>query len=121
MHFLSPSTALKVVCPSTPYTSATVLFLARPGCHAIRTCSKRRNLSTSAPGSVEEEPKKEDGKARWEKLGLRKPLVEGLSRAYPNVVYPTRAQEIFIPAILSGGDVLLKDETGTGKYVTFFS
>ncbi|KAF7784593.1 hypothetical protein Agabi119p4_758 [Agaricus bisporus var. burnettii] len=115
MHFLSPSTALKVVCPSTPYTSATVSFLARPGCHAIRTCNKRRNLSTSAPGNVEEEPKKDDGKARWEKLGLRKPLVEGLSRAYPNVVYPTRAQEIFIPAILSGGDVLLKDETGTGK------
>jgi superfamily II DNA/RNA helicase len=78
-------------------------------------------LSTTASGSTEEELKDDDGKARWEKLGLRKPLVEGLSRAYPNIVYPTRAQEKFIPAILSGRDVWVKDETGTGKYVIVIS
>ncbi|KAF9455026.1 P-loop containing nucleoside triphosphate hydrolase protein, partial [Macrolepiota fuliginosa MF-IS2] len=51
----------------------------------------------------------------WEALGLRKTLVEGLVRAYPDVIAPTPAQESFIPAVLKGRDLLLKDDTGSGK------
>jgi hypothetical protein len=116
MHFLISSTTLKVVGPLTPNSSAKVLFQARPRCRAIKLCNKGRGLNTVASSDTGEDG---DGKAKWEKLGLRKPLVEGLSRAYPNVVSPTRAQEQFIPAILGEGDVWVKDETGTGKYVIF--
>jgi len=55
----------------------------------------------------------------WEELGLRKSLVEGLLRAYPEVVAPTTAQTMFIPAILEGKDLLVKDDAGSGKHVLF--
>lgn len=54
-------------------------------------------------------------KKTWEQLGLRKSLVEGLVRAYPEAVAPTPAQALFIPAILEGRDLLVKDDTGSGK------
>jgi len=50
---------------------------------------------------------------------LRKSLVEGLLRAYPEVVAPTAAQTMFIPAILEGKDLLVKDDAGSGKHVLF--
>lgn len=52
-------------------------------------------------------------------LGLHPPIISALKSAFPNVQYPTEAQAKFIPAILSGKDVLLKDETGSGKSVFF--
>lgn len=55
----------------------------------------------------------------FEELGVREPLVAALHVAYPNVRFPTVSQTEFIPAILSGRDVLLKDATGTGKCVSF--
>lgn len=51
----------------------------------------------------------------FEDLGLHPPIVAALQAAFPNVKYPTETQSKFIPAILSGKDVLLKDETGSGK------
>ena len=36
---------------------------------------------------------------------------------FPHIAKPTKTQARLIPAILSGKDVLLKDHTGTGKYV----
>ncbi|KAG5735953.1 ATP-dependent rRNA helicase RRP3 [Termitomyces sp. T112] len=48
-------------------------------------------------------------------LGLHPPIVASLRAAFPNVKAPTETQANFIPAILSGKDVLLKDETGSGK------
>jgi len=58
-------------------------------------------------------------KKTWEELGLRKSLVEGLVRAYPEAVAPTTAQAMFIPAILEGRDLLVKDDAGSGKHVNF--
>jgi superfamily II DNA/RNA helicase len=55
-------------------------------------------------------------RATFDDLGLHPPIVASLRAAFPNVQYPTEAQEKFIPAILSGKDVLLKDATGSGKY-----
>ncbi|KAF9462129.1 P-loop containing nucleoside triphosphate hydrolase protein [Collybia nuda] len=50
-------------------------------------------------------------------LGLHPPIVSALQSAFPNVQYPTEVQAKFIPAILGGKDVLLKDATGSGKLV----
>lgn len=51
----------------------------------------------------------------FENLGLHPPIVTALQAAFPNVKFPTEAQAKFIPAILGGTDVLLRDETGSGK------
>ncbi|KAG6879758.1 hypothetical protein C0992_012078 [Termitomyces sp. T32_za158] len=51
----------------------------------------------------------------FEQLGLHPPIVASLKAAFSNVKNPTETQAEFIPAILSGKDVLLKDETGSGK------
>ncbi|KAF8647905.1 hypothetical protein AX16_006437 [Volvariella volvacea WC 439] len=51
----------------------------------------------------------------FEDLGLHPPIVAALRSAFPNVTGPTETQAQFIPAILSGRDVLLKDVTGSGK------
>jgi superfamily II DNA/RNA helicase len=44
-------------------------------------------------------------------------VVATLRSVFPHIVKPTKTQARLIPAILSGKDVLLKDHTGTGKYV----
>ncbi|KAF5323352.1 hypothetical protein D9611_005800 [Ephemerocybe angulata] len=51
----------------------------------------------------------------FENLGLHPPIVASLRAAFPDVKYPTDVQSEFIPAILGGKDVLLKDATGSGK------
>lgn len=51
----------------------------------------------------------------FESLGVDDYVTRGLSHAFPHVQTPTPVQEQFIPAILSGKDVLLQDQTGTGK------
>ena len=51
----------------------------------------------------------------FDDLGLYPPIVASLRAAFPNVQYPTEAQSKFIPAVLSGKDVLLRDATGSGK------
>jgi len=56
-------------------------------------------------------------KSTFEATGIRAPIATALRMAFPNVKHPTNAQKDFIPAILSRSDVLLKDDTGTGKYV----
>jgi superfamily II DNA/RNA helicase len=56
---------------------------------------------------------------KFEELGLHPPIVTALRRAFPDVVYPTEAQTKFIPAVLTGKDVLLKDFPGSGKSVAF--
>ncbi|THH06812.1 hypothetical protein EW145_g3823 [Phellinidium pouzarii] len=50
-----------------------------------------------------------------ELLGDRNLLVKALGKAFPDVKRPTLSQAEFIPAILKGQDVVLQDETGTGK------
>ena len=51
----------------------------------------------------------------FDDLGLYPPIVASLRAAFPNVHYPTAAQIKFIPAVLSGKDILLRDATGSGK------
>jgi superfamily II DNA/RNA helicase len=57
----------------------------------------------------------------FELLGLHPPIVASLREAFPDVKYPTEVQAKFIPAVLAGKDVLLKDATGSGKCVTVSS
>ena len=40
-----------------------------------------------------------------------------MRRAFPNLARPTEAQATFIPAILNGKDILLRDSTGSGKCI----
>ncbi|KAK7468784.1 hypothetical protein VKT23_003285 [Stygiomarasmius scandens] len=48
-------------------------------------------------------------------LGIRPPLAKALYAAFPKVEGPTSIQASLIPAILTGKDVILQDETGVGK------
>jgi superfamily II DNA/RNA helicase len=51
---------------------------------------------------------------RFSEIGLRGNLVSALEKHY-QIVHPTVAQKAFIPAILSGGDLFIRDLTGSGK------
>lgn len=53
----------------------------------------------------------------WKRLGVPAPVAATLRSAFPHIAKPTKTQARLIPAILAGKDVLLKDRTGTGKYV----
>ena len=51
----------------------------------------------------------------FEELGVDQHVLKGVRTAFPHVETPTPLQSNFIPAILEGRDVLIKDNTGTGK------
>ncbi|KAK0198227.1 P-loop containing nucleoside triphosphate hydrolase protein [Armillaria mellea] len=51
----------------------------------------------------------------FETLGLRPSVVNAMHAAFPNIRDPTDAQTRLIPAVLSGMDVLVTDDTGSGK------
>ncbi|KAG6841921.1 hypothetical protein C0991_005101 [Blastosporella zonata] len=70
-------------------------------------------VSLQGPGSIKAATPKKT--VTFEDLGLHPPITASLRTAFPNVTSPTETQAMFIPAILSGKDVLLKDETGSGK------
>ncbi|KAF9651831.1 hypothetical protein BDM02DRAFT_3109913, partial [Thelephora ganbajun] len=53
----------------------------------------------------------------WKRLGVPASVAATLRSVFPHIAKPTKTQARLIPAILSGKDVLLKDHTGTGKYV----
>ena len=48
-------------------------------------------------------------------LGIDDGLVTRLEKAYPDVQRPTLTQTEYIPAVLEGKDVVVHDETGSGK------
>ena len=51
----------------------------------------------------------------FEELGVDHYVLKSVRRAFPHVETPTFLQSNFIPAVLEGRDVLIKDNTGTGK------
>ncbi|KAJ7596905.1 P-loop containing nucleoside triphosphate hydrolase protein, partial [Mycena floridula] len=88
-----------------------------PG-HKFRSMSRSIEEYAVATGTTEATPslkRKEHLPETFEEAGLRAPVVAALRAAFPNIERPTFAQGKFIPAIMSGNDVILKDETGSGK------
>jgi hypothetical protein len=53
----------------------------------------------------------------FEALRFRPQIIDALRTAFPNVQSPTRVQRTFIEAIQDHKDVMVKDATGSGKYV----
>ncbi|KAF9076170.1 P-loop containing nucleoside triphosphate hydrolase protein [Rhodocollybia butyracea] len=51
----------------------------------------------------------------FEDTGLRAPLVKAVHAAFPNVKAPTEIQSTLISNALKGKDIILQDETGSGK------
>lgn len=51
----------------------------------------------------------------FRELGIDENIAERLEKVFPDVQRPTLAQTEYIPAILEGKDVVVHDETGTGK------
>lgn len=80
-------------CPSTSTLSRYNL------CRALHTARQKENKQTLS----------------FEELGVDHYVLKGVKRAFPHVETPTPLQLNFIPAILEGRDVLIKDNTGTGK------
>ncbi|KAF9787222.1 P-loop containing nucleoside triphosphate hydrolase protein [Thelephora terrestris] len=69
----------------------------------------RRNNSTVA------KPGPELADLSWKRLGVPASVAATVRSVFPHIEKPTKTQARLIPAILSGKDVLLKDQTGTGK------
>lgn len=51
----------------------------------------------------------------FRELGIDEKIAERLEKVFPDVQRPTLTQTEYIPAILDGKDVVVHDETGTGK------
>ena len=96
--------------------SATVWFRGCPiqwlNLTTTRRMSRNAEVHANAISNQAPQPSK---RTTFDDLGLHPPILAALRTAFPNVQYPTEAQEKFIPAIISGKDVLLRDTTGSGK------
>jgi len=93
-------------CMTSSATIAAVyrqLSLHKPGLTQCINRNQTRSLAVGEPIPS------------FEALGIRTPIAAAVRAAFPNVSVPTETQSKFIPAIMSGSDVLLKDEPGTGK------
>lgn len=77
---------------------------------SVHLCQRRLNSSHSVASHVS-----------FDELGLNRSVVAALQEAFPNVQHPTNIQRQFIPALLQGRDILLKDRTGSGKFVPLLS
>lgn len=76
--------------------------------YARRACSSLYNFQNLVRGLA-------TGAKTFESLGVNDFVLRGVQRTFPHVKSPTPVQAQFIPAVISGKDVLLKDRTGTGK------
>ncbi|KAJ6604542.1 P-loop containing nucleoside triphosphate hydrolase protein [Mycena vulgaris] len=77
--------------------------------------SKRRAYSQSFEAHIASFDKTVDHAPKtFGALGLHPPIVSALA-AFPNIKQPTRNQAVLIPAVLGGRDILLQDQTGSGK------
>jgi len=72
----------------------------------------RRAKNTLPPKETDETPTRS-----FRELGLDDAFVRSLHKAFPDVVSPTSIQSQLIPEVLGQRDVLLKDVTGSGKFV----
>ncbi|KAF9015485.1 P-loop containing nucleoside triphosphate hydrolase protein [Cyathus striatus] len=88
-------------------------------CRAWPPVKHARHISRSAvvysDGISKNSHSDSPSRITFEDLGLHPPIIDSLRKAFPNVKSPTETQTQFIPAILSNKDVLLRDQTGSGK------
>lgn len=67
------------------------------------------SLATSIPSNHDAE------RPSFQSAGIRPGIAASLAAAFPQVKHPTEMQLQLIQGVLSGKDLLLKDQTGTGK------
>jgi len=49
----------------------------------------------------------------FQSLGIQSSIVNQQVNSFPHIASPTASQKEFVPALLAGKDVFIKDETGT--------
>ncbi|KAF9523605.1 P-loop containing nucleoside triphosphate hydrolase protein [Crepidotus variabilis] len=84
----------------------------------LTTSPRCLNAITSGPGSVTPSPidySPPSSSASFKSLGIEASIVAALRRAFPNVKRPTEVQDKLIKELIGGRDILLKDDTGSGK------
>jgi len=89
--------------------------------HARRLCTKAiitryLNQQAAREGSIRVRSLEVD-KDSFEAAGIQATVAASLRDAFPNVRKPTAMQRKLIRAITKSQDVLLQDDTGTGKCV----
>lgn len=103
----SYSRSLTLLVPRCPHTSVSHT-LRLYNCHTViprRYASQ--TVATLSPAQIPVPSFKD--------IGVSSAVAHALQKTFPNVQVPTKSQRKFIPAVLSGQDVFLQNDTGTGK------
>ena len=106
--------------PSIIFTRQSVFRQSWLNARHVR-CMTRTVQAHLSKQKMDDVPVEEPPPRSFESLGLEVPFTTALHRAFPKVKAPTDIQARLIPAILGTQDILLKDETGSGKCVNFLT
>ncbi|KAJ3530352.1 hypothetical protein NM688_g7723 [Phlebia brevispora] len=113
LMFPVPTESVDQIC-AAPHASAATMSLLPTTALLWRRCPTLTRFSISCR-RISSHGKQVASPDSFEQLGLNRAVVMALQEAFPNVKQPTRMQAEFLPLVISGKDVLLKDRTGTGK------
>ncbi|XP_019873266.2 probable ATP-dependent RNA helicase DDX27 [Aethina tumida] len=82
-----------------------------------KNVKSKKHDNTTITHLKKEEDGNEDEITSFNQLNLSRPLIKKLTEM--NIIHPTHIQQLTIPEILAGNDVIASASTGTGKTLSF--